>query len=228
MEGLGRAVAVAVIALVAGPAAADVHDVQHWNVLAIQGRVLAPGAPTSPILYWTDAQARASLGGQPHFALFRGALGVEVAQDLSLWAGVASIPRYEGLQWHINETRLWQQLMLTDRLGALSIVYRARLEERSFEGAPELSVRGRAMLRGVYGIGDTPWGVVAWDEAFVGLLGPSSRQGFDQNRAFVGVLHKLTPWLSVEGGYLWVYVGGPDREPRHLHTVMVQTSANLL
>jgi hypothetical protein len=220
---------VAVVGVVAAPAAADVHDLQHWNAIAIQGRVLAPGVTTSPLLYTMDGQARVSLGGNPHFAMLRGALGWQLAKNLSVWGGAAAIPRYEGLQWHVNEARLWQQLLLTDRFDALGVIYRVRLEERSFEGAPEISVRARAMFRATYGIGETPWALVGWDEPFVGLLGPASRLGFDQNRAFVGVMHKIAPWLSVEGGYMWVYVGGsPEREARHLHTVMVQTMANLL
>jgi hypothetical protein len=115
----------------------------------------------------------------------------------------------------------------------VQLVYRGRLEQRAFEDAVEPSLRARAMLRAVWDlpVGDGPadWALVAFDEAFVGVAGPAERQGFDQNRLFVGVLHRFAPWLSVEGGYLWVQVGDPAAAAsRTLHTALLQTTVNLL
>ena len=217
-------------------ARADEIDIQHWHNLFVQGRITAPGtapdAPPSPALFYAEVQPRFSLlAAKPDRVLMRGAIGWEIAKGLTVWAGAAAIPSFAAPNWQVNETRLWQQLMLTDKLGPLSLLGRARLEERAFEGAPDPALRARAMLRAVYTLPteDRAWGIVAFDELFVGLLGPEGRTGFDQNRAFLGVLHKMTPWLSVEGGYLYVQVGvlGADGAKQQ-HTVLVQTIANLL
>lgn len=84
-------------------------------------------------------------------------------------------------------------MLFVDRLGDVQLVWRGRLEERACEGAPAAPAPP---------VGDARWKLVAFDECFVGLTGPAARLGFDQNRAFVGVLHQLAPWFSVEGGYV--------------------------
>jgi hypothetical protein len=240
----GIALVLTMAALATSSAAAeDSVDVQHWHNLFVQGRMTAPSSSSSdapaspaksPALFYLELQPRLSFGeGRPDVALLRGALGYELAPGLSLWAGAAAIPRFDAPDWRVNETRVFQQLMLVDKLGPVALMLRARLEQRTFENAPELALRARAMLRAVYTlpIGNGDWGVVAFDEPFVGLLGPAQRVGFDQNRAFVGVLHKLTPWASVEGGYLWVYLRQPGLDgdsSRHLHALLVQTIFNLI
>lgn len=229
---------VALLALASGSARAGEIDVQHWHNLFAQGRLVLPGATssatTSPALFYLEVQPRLSvLQTKPERVLFRAALGWEVAKGLSLWGGVGAIPVFEAPFWSAGETRLWQQLMYVDRLGPVQLVYRGRLEQRAFEGAREPSLRARAMLRAVLDlpVGDGPadWALVAFDEAFVGVAGPAERLGFDQNRLFVGVLHRFAPWLSVEGGYLWVQVGEPAAaSSRTLHTALLQTTVNLL
>jgi hypothetical protein len=224
-----------VLALVSGGARAGEVDVQHWHNLFAQGRLVVPGATSSensPALFYLEVQPRLSvLQTKPERVLFRAALGWEIAKGLSLWGGVGAIPVFEAPLWSAGEVRLWQQLMFVDRLGPLQLVYRARLEERAFEGAGEPSLRLRVMVRGVWDfpVGDGDWALVGFDEGFVGVAGPAERLGFDQNRLFVGVLHRFAPWLSVEGGYLWVQVGDPAASTsRTLHTALLQTTVNLL
>lgn len=232
------ACALLIACVVAAPAAADV-DVQHWHNIFIQGRMTAPSTSSpstsapSPALFYLELQPRISLSEiRPDRVLLRGAIGWEIARDpsrgrsLSVWGGVAAIPRFEAPAWHVNETRLWQQVLFTDRLGDLQLMYRGRLEQRAFENDPGPALRTRAMLRAVYTlpVPDRNWALVASDELFVGLLGPDERLGFDQNRAFVGVMHKFAPWFSVEGGYLHVNVGSD----RVLPTLLLQTIVNLM
>jgi len=236
-----RSLLLAVIAALslATPASADVEvDGQHWHNIFVQGRLTAPtlsssstSAP-SPALFYLELQPRWSLSQmRPDRALLRAAVGWELVRapgrSLSLWAGAAAIPSFTAPNWNVNETRLWQQLMYVDRLGDLQLVWRGRLEQRAFEGAADdASLRVRAMLRAVYTLpfGDARWKLVAFDEYFVGVAGPTTRLGFDQNRAFVGVLHQLAPWFSVEGGYLHVNVGSE----RVLPTLLIQTAVNLM
>jgi hypothetical protein len=225
----------ALVALTASGARAGETDVQHWHNLFAQGRLVLPGTTsspeTSPALFYVEMQPRLSvLQTKPERVLFRAALGWEIAKGLSLWGGVGAIPVFDAPFWSAGEVRLWQQLMYVDRLGPVQLLYRGRLEQRAFEGAVEPSLRARAMLRAVMDlpVGDGAWALVAFDEAFVGVAGPAERLGFDQNRLFVGVLHRFAPWLSVEGGYLWVQVGVPAAPTsRTLHTVLLQTTVNL-
>jgi hypothetical protein len=226
---------IALVFLLSGAARAGEVDVQHWHNLFAQGRLVVPGATSSsssPALFYLEVQPRLSvLQTKPERTLFRGALGWELAKGLSLWGGVGAIPVFDAPFWSAGEVRLWQQLMFVDRLGPLQLVYRGRLEQRAFEGARDPSLRMRVMLRGVLDLptGDGDWALVAFDEAFVGVAGPAERLGFDQNRLFVGVLHRFASWLSVEGGYLWVQVGNPaSSTSRTLHTALVQTTVNLL
>jgi hypothetical protein len=222
-------------ALASAGARAGEVDVQHWHNLFAQGRLVVPGATSSsssPALFYLEVQPRLSvLQTKPERTLFRGALGWELAKGLSVWGGFGAIPVFDAPFWSAGELRLWQQLMFVDRLGPLQLVYRGRLEQRAFEGARDPSLRMRVMLRGVFDlpVGDRDWALVAFDEAFVGVAGPAERLGFDQNRLFVGVLHRFASWLTVEGGYLWVQVGNPAASTsRTLHTALVQTTVNLL
>lgn len=204
---------------------------EAWLNVFAQGRMLPPGEAHSRALYYLELQPRFGLApGRADKVLLRGAVGWEVTRGISLWAGVGAIPRFDGGDWLVSETRLWQQLMLSGSLGPqLQGLLRLRLEERAFENAPELSWRARLMLRGVYTPplgGNTTWALVAFDEYFHGVAGVEGKLGFDQNRAFAGVLHRFTPWASVEAGYLNVYSRLPS--DKMAHTFLVQTIFNLL
>jgi hypothetical protein len=214
-------------------AAADEHVAQHWHNLFLQGR-LAPSsqpASSSPGLYYLEVQPRLTLwpGGAPDKVLFRGALGLEVLPGLSLWAGVGAIPAWLDGRWNPNELRLWQQALWTTRVDDFQFLLRGRLEERAFATDPEVALRARLLARAVWTppLDDGRWGLVAFDELFVGVVGPAARRGFDQNRAFAGVLRRVTPWWSTEAGYLHVQVGVPGAAgTRQLHTLLLQTTLN--
>ncbi|MEN9798435.1 MAG: hypothetical protein RL653_2131 [Pseudomonadota bacterium] len=212
-------------------AAAVPQAPEAWLNVFAQGRVLPPGATHARALYYLEFQPRFGLSpARADKVLLRGAVGWEVTRGVTLWAGVGAIPRFDGSDWLVSETRLWQQLMLSGSLGPqFQGLLRLRLEERAFENAPELSWRARLMLRGVYtppAGGNTTWGLVVFDEYFHGVAGVEGKQGFDQNRAFAGVLHRFTPWMSVEAGYLNVYSRLPSE--KMAHTFLVQTIFNLL
>lgn len=217
--------------LATSAAAADVpHAAEGWANLFVQGRMVPPGETTSRALYYLEFQPRLSLSpAAADKVLLRGAVGWELARGLTAWAGVGAIPRWDGDRWRVSETRLWQQLMLSGAAGPTAGLLRLRLEQRTFEGAPTPSLRLRLMARGTYTLPlahSTGWALVAFDEAFVGMAGDPARLGFDQNRAFVGLLHRLTPWFSVEAGYLNVYSRlAPEKVT---HTALVQAIANLL
>lgn len=216
------------LALGASSAHAIEHDAQHWHNVNAFGR-LAP----SSALYYLELQPRASLTTGPTVALLRSALGVEVARGLTLWAGVGAIPAYDAPFWQVNELRLWQQAQFTERAGPAQLLLRLRLEQRAFEARTEVGHRGRALLRGALDIPGTErkFAVLAFDEVFVGVVGVDGKaaQGFDQNRAFLGVLYRPAPWWGFEVGYLNVALGDPRAESaRMFHVLAAMTSFNLL
>jgi hypothetical protein len=248
----GLLVAAAILGLSTAARADDV-DAQHWHNLFVQGRIdpassasavtsspspsssSSPSSPSpspSPALYYLELQPRLSLGkGIVERVLLRGAVGAEVLPALTVWAGAGAIPAWTDGRWNPGETRLWQQLQWTPRTAAVGWLLRGRLEQRAFATEPDIATRARAMVRAVVPlpVGDGGFSVVAFDEIFFGLLGPPTRRGFDQNRAFVGVQRRLAPWWTMELGYLHVQVGVPgDDGARQLHTALMQTILNFL
>ncbi|MCA3011046.1 MAG: DUF2490 domain-containing protein [Myxococcaceae bacterium] len=129
-----------------------------------------------------------------------------------------------------DEQRPFQQLLVEHRLGLVSLVNRLRAEQRFIADTGGASVRARHMVRAVVRFGpSSPLGVAISDELFVTLTaadrGPA--QGFDQNRAFVGLNWRLNDW-QLELGYMNVFVDRPaPASDRLLHalTVMVVFTA---
>ncbi|MFZ9890171.1 MAG: DUF2490 domain-containing protein [Myxococcota bacterium] len=213
---------------------ADVHEAQHWNNVFLQGRISDASNPAnaSPALYYLEMQPRFTF--DPPGAdkvLFRGALGLEALPGLSIWAGAAAIPTWIEDRWRPTETRLWQQVMWSPRLGAWGFVARGRFEQRALETLATPVLRARFLLRATWTlpVDEGKWAGVVFDEFFVDVLGPPGLQGFDQNRAFLGLMRRVTPWWSTEAGYLHVQVGLPGGvDTKQLHTLLVQTALSFL
>jgi hypothetical protein len=88
----------------------------------------------------------------------------------------------------INEHRIWEQLLVNNRYKRLTIINRARVEQRLFENLPNAGVRLRHMLKLNYPISKRIY-ATAQDELFVNANsvenGPQA--GIDQNRIFAGI-----------------------------------------
>ena len=148
-----------------------------------------------------------------------------MSPGVSAWVGFGAIPRFDDelRHWRPNELRLWQQVQLSKKYGPLQLVWRGRLEERFFEDSEGVAWRARSLLRGAWDLPglDGRIALLLWDEPFVGLVGVNGEDfgAFDQNRAFVGGLLRLTPWAAVEVGYINVVLGdpfGPDCRMSHV------------
>jgi hypothetical protein len=209
----------------------DMTDVfaRFWNrvraaVLLAVGCVVAEPAPASAQVQH-DAQVwaqvistltlsdwRIHLEVQPRFSqdaseldhtLTRWALGRQLNSRMSVWAGHAWTARTLGDTTR-HEQRLWQQLSLTLPAAAgWAPSVRVRLEQRFFDGWSDNSHRLRSMLRGVRPISG-PWSLAVWDEFMLNFdqTGGGPHQGYDQNRAFAGVLRRFSRHASLEFGYL--------------------------
>ncbi|WP_426734747.1 DUF2490 domain-containing protein [Myxococcus faecalis] len=221
---------VLLLCVVASPAALArpiSSEAQFWYTVSAQGPI------AEPFLYYLEAQPR--FGEDDARAILRAAGGTRVTQDLSLWLGYGWIPVWV---WdgdpalRQNESRLYQQLLFTPRLGEVRTVVRARLEQRFLPGTTEVSHRARVMLRGALPVAaEGRLSLIVWDEAFVHLNSVDSgpRRGFDMNRAFVGVGWKLGDHSAVEVGYLNVFTRRPTAETDQLiHTLSVSTPFNFM
>jgi len=134
--------------------------------------------------------------------ILRPALGYQLTPTLSLWQGYAWIANYE--PGYIQEHRLFQQLIYSNKFSTFKLLSRSRLEERWIQHAIGTSVRARTMLRGDFPLPAYPTiAIVAYDEIFVNLntirQGPES--GFDQNRFFLGINYTISPTFNVDVGY---------------------------
>lgn len=211
------AAAFALALAVAAPAAALETEGEAWF------QVTASGPIHGRLLGFAEIQPRFGEDGQDGDFdttawIGRGALGWQVLEGWSLWAGYGYTPTFDPDR---DEHRIFQQSLYDWRLGPVHAQHRARLEERFLEHESEASWRLRNQLRFVYPLPSLPtWSLVLADEVFLNLNtvddGPDS--GFDQNRVFAGVSHQLSRHVRVEVDYLNQFVhrtGGKEDVMRH-------------
>ncbi|OYQ25716.1 hypothetical protein CHU93_13390 [Sandarakinorhabdus cyanobacteriorum] len=199
------------VPLLALPAAAQ--DVQSWNVVQAQGLVhgrmlLSVEASTR----FADDLSRTSV------VFGRVGIGLRTRSDADL---------YVGYQYQLNlpapgiergEHRLWQQVQapLLRRANGVTLINRWRLEQRWFDDGRDTGLRLRAQLRLQLPLnGKGSAGPLLMAENFVNLNTTDwgQRAGLDQHRSFVGWLQPLSSHLSLEAGYMHVYLNRPGRNP---------------
>ncbi len=106
----------------------------------------------------------------------------------------------------------------------MSMRHRIKIEER-FQRNVDTVVRLRIQNQIKKSLGQSPWYLVARNEAFVNLNsargGPQA--GFEQNRAFAGLGRKLKSKAKAEGGYQLMYLNTPSpAENRLFHTIYLK------
>ncbi len=170
--------------------------------------------------FYLEVQPR--LIDQRHYlgaALYRLAMGRTVAPGLSLWLGYGFI-EYSHPQ-ESYEDRPFVQLMHTHAWDKLKLTNRTRWEGRFLQYPTPPSSRLRHLARVQWRMTmSLPIAVVAWDEWFwnSNSIKNGPQEGFDQNRAFVGV-----GWLFgeaekniIEVGYMNQYVNGVVDRRNHV------------
>lgn len=197
------------------------HDLQSWTLLTVWGK-------HERFRWYAEAQPRVSLNRLAlERLLLRPAVGIQVTPELSLWIGYAWTPTFGPYN---DEQRPFQQVLVENKWGVVSLVNRPRIEERFIGGTSGASIRLRHMVRAVIRFGESsPWGVAAYDELFLTLnqLAVGPRQGFDQNRAFVGLNLKVDAW-QFELGYMndLVHRAAPSND-RMLHNLTAMVVFNV-
>ncbi|MGR8981117.1 MAG: DUF2490 domain-containing protein [Gammaproteobacteria bacterium] len=158
--------------------------------------------------------------------IVRPLLGYKLTQKLQIWLGYTWQGEYnEETEFELATNDIMEQLQWIDDLTPqLNFQYRFRLEQRFFAGE-DTGHRMRHRFRFVYSLPDSKAYLIAIDELFVyfnsinrGRLASSVQSGINQNRSYVGIGYKLTPYLNVDTGYQLQYVnnfGAPD-EANHL------------
>ena len=150
--------------------------------------------------------------------LLRPALGYQLTDNLSIWQGYGWVGNFN--QKHtppqspfFQESRVFQQVIYTDKFSNFNFMSRTRMEERFIEGAAGTALRFRQMLKLSYPLPMAPeWSLVGYDEIFINLNsvdsfddarrgGHAPGAGIDQNRLFLGVNKKFNQYFNVDIGY---------------------------
>lgn len=185
-------------------------------------RAAAQGLGTEEFQIWLQALAvgpvsenwRAHLELQPRWfddastlglVIARGAVGRRVLPRATIWGGLAVVSRtFQSPTRH--ETRVWEQLSLDiPPAGRWALTGRIRVEQRWLDTWADTSHRIRLMLRTQRPLGASPWTLAMYNETMVTMdatdFGP--RRGYDRNRAYSGLMRRVSPLLTAEFGYIW-------------------------
>jgi hypothetical protein len=187
---------------------------------------------------------RADLGDQRQQLLLRPGINYQISPALSLSAGWAYVRTYPYGDFPVAaefpEHRAWEQIQHNFNFLGLEWTQRLRLEQRWLgemsrdPGGDDYDLAGwryenrlRYLLRTTLPLTDTgKTYLVLWDELFFNFGQNVSGNDFDQNRAFIGIGHKLTPVTRLEVGYMEQTVnrrGGKIREDNHTLAVWLMS-----
>jgi len=138
----------------------------------------------------------------------RAGLNYKIDDNSMVTAGYALIPTQKGFDegWGNDmeiENRIWQQFILRNKVGNVSIRHRYRLEQRWIEKNDTTTYKNRAryMLSLKIPLSknkDFPLFLSFYDEIFLNL----SETPFDQNRLFGAIGFQLNKNMNIQAGYL--------------------------
>lgn len=195
------------------------QDFAIWAALFFTAQVYTDSpSPT----FWLDTHARRGDVGTD--TILRPGVGFAFAPWGSLWLGYAWIPSWiDATGKRTDEQRIWEQLILDySSSSGLYFQSRSRFEQRYLKGASGTAHRFRELIRLNYRPRKAvPVGIAFWDEVFVGIQGATwAKQGFDQNRAFLGLaIYAFEKLFRVEVGYLNVYLSRQQNRLDHVLSI---------
>jgi hypothetical protein len=197
-------------------------EFQAWSALSTNGPV-----NNGDLLFWFDGHARfGDDAGRLSTSIIRPGLGWRYSSDLTLWLGYARVTGHQANP-NIEEDRIWQQAIyrLSD-FGSGQLSGRTRLEQRFREEDSDKGMRLRQFLRWTKPIQNTSLSYVIANELFLNLndadWGQSS--GFNQNRMFLGMNHKISETYKVEVGYVNNYINQIGRGNQLNHILSASLS----
>ena len=159
----------------------------------------------------------------------RPSIGYQLTKELSVWQGCGWITNY--IPRFAREERVWQQILHEKEFSKFTLTNRLRLEERFIQDIDGVPLRARYLLEFMYPLDKKKiWSFVTSDELFTNLdthfKGPQA--GIDQNRFFLGLNKKISPNVSLEGGYQMQYINlhSPIQDKLN-HIILVKMYFNL-
>jgi len=160
------------------------------------------------VRWWLDVQGRFRDDSDGfHQSLVRPGLGLDVSEEVSVWAGYAWIRTDPEGGPRSDEHRIWQQLLWMPRWGSVSGQSRTRLEQRFVSTGDDVGWRLREFVKLARPFSFEPrLSLVGYDEVFFDLNDTDFGQdaGFAQNRLFVGLAWRFdgAGRVVAELGYL--------------------------
>lgn len=204
-----------------------VQDWQTWTKITATGRLtfLHPGLDN--FRYWLEGQAR--FGNDTSTltqGLVRPGLGYAVNDKASLWLGYAYFPTDPFTSEAYNEQRLWEQFLWAQPTDFGKFSFRNRLEQRFRPAGSEVGWRFRQMYALSYPLSFAPgFSLEVSDEVFVNLNNTDwTVNGFDQNRAFVGISYHFNQPVATEIGYMNRYIRETEAPNKMEHILSLSLS----
>ncbi len=172
--------------------------------------------------------------------LIRPGINYTISPTVTVSAGYAYVKTYPygdlPVANEFDEHRAWEQLSWKVNFMGLEWQHRFRLEQRWIEeqdkSGDTTNWRGenrfRYMLRTSIPLTEDKKTYLAiWDEVFLNFGGNIAKNHFDQNRAFIGIGHKLTPTTRLEVGYMEQTIqrrGGDKWEANHTACIWLMSN----
>lgn len=201
----------------------------QWSQIIVNGNF----GKGSPWIWYGDVNIRSSQdhknsGGTEGYSI--GAVpthwsaGYQFDKMNSLMLGYAyqfSQPPYA--KHSVNENRMYQQYQNVLDFGVEGkLQNRFRYEQRWITESDEMSQRLRYQIKYQYPI-NKEWGVVVNEELFINMndvnWGP--KDGFDQNRIFVGPVYNIDDRQKIEFGYMNNYVNKDLKSDLNNHVMVL-------
>ncbi|HEX2629147.1 MAG TPA: DUF2490 domain-containing protein [Chitinophagaceae bacterium] len=192
-----------------------------------------------------DAQLRSSDEfKQVQTLLLRPGINFHVRKNITLTAGYAFIAnryRLGGITDMAIEHRIWEQVLINQKIKKITLAHRFRMEQRflpkltiengdlAADGHNVMLGRLRYFARGILPLTKTEGSfargpfVALQNEVFVNIFNKDKVNGkfFDQNRAYLAMGYRLNPKADLEIGYLNQYVNGAGNAFTNNHVVQV-------
>ncbi len=231
------------------PVAADktVEDFEVWgNVTALGnfGFVNPQNPDLKKFRWWMEGQGRfGNDASQFTQSLVRPGLGYAITDKVVVWAGYAWAPTAEPLSIKnpFNEHRIWQQVTWADNFSFGRLSARSRFEQRFFDhnspmpGPNDVGHRFRQLVKLAVPMPSVNPNLsfIVQSELFIGMTNIDNNpgfisQGYDQNRAFVGLGYKVNQFATVELGYMNQFINRPHsaRPDQMMHNLVANLFLN--
>lgn len=161
--------------------------------------------------------------------LFRAGLNVSVRKNMIVTGGYAYISNRRvigSVSGYAPEHRIWEQLIVNQKISKLSLAHRFRLEQRFisktavennnivndgsvFANRLRYFVRSVLPLQKSTGFSRGAF-LALQNEIFLNIGNKANVNGelFDQNRLYLAAGYRLSPKLDLETGYMWQSING--------------------